>query len=91
LVLLPVTGCGTPQIGTDRETFTTVDELYTAVGLKDSRLVDQCAAKLKTLRDAGKLPGDASRSLEAIVAKTGEGKWDEAQAHLSRFMEAQRR
>jgi hypothetical protein len=84
-------GCGTPQIGADPETFKAVDELYTAVGLKDQRLVDQCAARLTSLYTARKLPADAWHSLEAIVAETRKGKWDDAQAHLSRFMEGQRR
>ena len=91
LILLSTAGCGTPQIGADRETFKAVDELYTAVGLKDRRLVDQCAAKLKDLHNAGKLPEDASRFLEATIAKTRAGSWEAAQTQLSRFMEGQRR
>jgi hypothetical protein len=91
LALVPV-GCGgPPQIGADRDTFKAVDALYTAVGLRDPRLVDQCAEKLKTLRDAGKIPEDASRSLESIIAEAKGGKWEPAQERLSNFMEGQHR
>ena len=91
-LVLGFRGCGgPPQIGADKESFKTVDALYTAVGLKDPKLVDQCDQKLKSLRDAGRLPEDASRSLESIIAETKDGKWEEAQARLSRFMEGQRR
>jgi hypothetical protein len=91
-LVLGFRGCGgPPQIGADKESFKTVDALYTAVGLKDSKLVDQCNQKLKTLHDADRLPEGASRSLESIIAETRDGKWEDAQAHLSRFMEGQRR
>ena len=85
-------GCGgPPQIGTDKETFKTVDALYTAVGLRDSKLVGECDQRLKSLRDSGKLPEAASRSLESIIAETRAGKWEDALGHLSSFMEGQRR
>jgi hypothetical protein len=85
-------GCfGPPQIGADRETFKTVDALYTAVGLREPKLVDQCDEKLKGLRAAGKLPDDASRSLEAIIAQAKSGSWETALTDLSGFMEGQRR
>ena len=61
--LFGIVGCGEPQIGSDKETFKTVDALYTAVGLKDTKLVDQCREKLEGLRQGGKLPEDAARSL----------------------------
>src|SRR5260370_42065447 len=91
LALVPV-GCGgPPQIGADKETFKAVDALYTAVGLRDARLVDQCQEKLKTLRGAGKIPEDAARALESIIVEAKGGKWEPAQERLSKFMEGQRR
>jgi hypothetical protein len=92
LLLLALGGCGgPPQIGADKESFQAVDALYTAVGLRDVKLVDQCRAKLDGLRQAGKLPGGASRSLESIIVDAKEGKWEAAQGRLDRFMEGQRR
>jgi hypothetical protein len=85
-------GCGgPPQIGADRETFRAVDALYTAVGLRDGPLVDRCRSKLDGLRDAGKIPGSAARSLDSIIADAKEGRWETAQDRLARFMEGQRR
>jgi hypothetical protein len=88
--MLPLGGCGgPPQIGADRETFKTVDALYTAIGLRDAARVEQTGAKLKSLRDAGKIPERAYRSLESIIAESREQKWEPALARLSRFMEGQ--
>ena len=90
LVLLLLEGCGEPpQIGADRETFKAVDALYTAIGLRDAARVEQTGAKLKSLRDAGKLPGGAYRSLEPIIAESREQQWEPALGRLSRFMEGQ--
>jgi hypothetical protein len=92
LLVLAAAGCGTPQIGADnREAMKAVDALYTAVGLKDPKLVAQCEANLKSLRDAGKLPRDSSSYLESIIADANAGKWQPAQERLSKFMEEQRR
>ena len=92
LLVLGFRGCGgRPQIGADRETFKTVDALYTAVGLREVEKVDQCEARLTSLRDAGKIPEDAYTSLESIIAEAKDGKWEPALERLSRFMEGQRR
>ena len=92
LLGLALGGCrGSPQIGTDRDTFKAVDALYTAVGLRDARLVDQCEVKLKGCRDRGKIQESASRFLDSIIAEAKGGKWEGALEHLSKFMEGQRR
>ena len=84
-------GCGPPQIGADRDVFKNVDALYTAVSLRDPALLDRCAGKLRALRDAGKLPPAAGRSLEGIVAEARGGKWERAQSRLGDFMLGQTR
>jgi hypothetical protein len=90
LLVLLLGGCGgPPQIGADRETFKTVDALYTAIGLRDAARVEQVGAKLKSLHDAGKLPDGAYRTLESIIEESREQKWEPALARLSRFMEGQ--
>jgi hypothetical protein len=92
LLVLILGGCGgPPQIGADKDTFKTVDALYTAVSLRDPKLVGQCAAKLQRLRDASKIPAGAYSSLESIIAAANDGKWESAQERLSTFMEGQRR
>jgi hypothetical protein len=90
LLVLLLWGCGgPPQIGADREAFKTVDALYTAIGLRDATRVEQIGAKLRSLRDAGKLPERAYRSLESIIEESREQKWEPALGRLSRFMEGQ--
>jgi hypothetical protein len=92
LLVLALGGCGgPPQIGAEKDTFKAVDALNTAVGLRDPKLVDRCEAKLKGLRDAGKIPEAASKSLDSIIAEAKGGKWEPAQERLSRFMAGQRR
>src|SRR5262245_34712897 len=91
ILLLGLGGCSPPQIGTDRDTFKAVDALYTAVSLRDAKLVDDCERRLKSLREAGKLPESASSSLGAIIAQAKGGEWEPAQERLATFMEGQRR
>jgi hypothetical protein len=92
LLVLTLGGCGgPPQIGADQDTFKAVDALNTAVGLRDPKLVDQCETKLKGLRDAGKIPETASKSLDSIIAEAKGGKWEPAQERLGRSLEGQRR
>jgi hypothetical protein len=91
-VLLCLAGCGGPaQIGADRDTFKAVDALYTAVSLHDPALLDRCAADLRKLQDSGKLPEDALRSLDGMIAEARTGQWEASQERLARFMEGQRR
>ncbi|APW58903.1 hypothetical protein [Paludisphaera borealis] len=87
-----VCGCwGPPQIGGDDASFKAVDALYTAVSLREVKLVDQCQTTLKSLREAGSLGEDASQSLESIIVEAKGGAWEDAQTRLARFMEGQRR
>ena len=91
-LVLAFAGCGgPPQIGEDRDTFKAVDALYTAVSLRDLKLVGQCEAKLKGLHDASKIPEAVFSSLESIIAEAKDGKWEPTQERLSNFMEGQRR
>lgn len=90
--MLLVVGCGSPaQIGPDPEVFKTIDALYTAVSLRDPKLVDDCLKALTRHRDADKLPDDAFQALSAIIDEAGDGAWEDAQTRLSRFMLGQRR
>ena len=92
LLVFALGGCGSPpQIGADRDVFNAVDALDTAVSLRGLKLVDRCETTLKDLRDAGKLPEAAFKSLGAIIAEARGGKWEPARDHLGQFMEEQRR
>lgn len=92
ILILTIAGCGAPaQIGPDPEVFKTIDALYTAVSLREPKLVDDCLEALASHRQAGKLPDDAFSSLEAMVDDAKGGAWENAQTRLSRFMQGQRR
>jgi hypothetical protein len=84
-------GCGPAQIGEDQGAFKAVDALYTAVSLRDERLLAQCEKTLGELVASGQLPEAAAGSLDAIVAEAKGGHWESAQAHLGDFMRGQRR
>ncbi len=85
-------GCGgPPQIGVDEESFKSVDALYTAISLRDQKLVDRCDGRLRELKDGKKLPEAAGTSLDAIIVKARGGKWEDAQTRLGEFMRGQRR
>ena len=85
-LVLAAGGCGgPPQIGTNKEAFKTVDALYTAVSLRDSKLVAQCEERLEGLRDSGSLPADASKSLDSIIAEAKAGDWEALPETAERF------
>ena len=80
-------GCGrAPSMGLDKETFVTVDALFSAVCLKDEKQTDRNATALKKLHDEGRLPGDAHEALAAIVVEAKSGDWEDAAEKLREFM-----
>ena len=86
-----IAGCGrAPSIGLDKESFTTVDALYSAVSLKDERQLGQNAATLDRLHEAGRLPNDAHKALAKIIAEAKSGDWASSREHLRDFMLDQR-
>ena len=57
IATVALTGCwAPPQIGPDRDTFKAVDALYTAISLREPKLVESCVSKLNDLKAAGKVP-----------------------------------
>jgi hypothetical protein len=80
-----------PQMGADEEVFKTVDALFTAITARDEKLLADCGQRLLALRDAGKLPPDASAYIDNISRKARVGQWDSAAHTLYDFIRAQRR
>ncbi len=64
LLSLAIAGCGQPQVGSNKEAFKTVDALYTAVGLRDAKLVAQCEARLNGTPRRGLAPGSCIENPE---------------------------
>src|SRR5947207_14907946 len=79
------------QIGADREVFTTVDALFTAVTAHDERLLRQSEQRIKSLQHAGKMPEKAAAYLDAVIAEARSGDWQHAAEDLYWFMKGQRR
>jgi hypothetical protein len=87
-----VLGCGRPpQLGADEEVFKTVDALFTAVTARDANLVARCDQRLKAFGAAQRMPADAARYLDGIVARTHQERWEPAAEQLYAFMIVQRR
>jgi hypothetical protein len=80
-----------PQMGADEEVSKNVDALFTAVTARDEKLLADCQRRLVTLKDTGKLPGEASAYLDNIISKARAGGWESAAQSLYDFMRAQRR
>jgi hypothetical protein len=80
-----------PQMGADEEAFATVDALFTAVTARDEKRLGHCERRLGALKEAGKLPGDASDFLDDIIKTARDGRWEAAAGRLYSFMRAQRR
>jgi hypothetical protein len=84
-------GCGKPRIGQDEEVFKTVDALFTAVTARDEKRLADCERRLLTLKDAGRLPPEASAYLDNVIRKARAGRWEPAAQSLYDLMRAQRR
>jgi hypothetical protein len=92
LLALAVSGCWSPPpSGGDEKSFKAVDALYTAVSLREVKLVDQCQATLNELHESGTLGADVSKALGSIIDEAKGGAWEDAQTRLASFMEGQRR
>ena len=78
-----------PSVGNDKNVLKEVDALYTAVRVKDQKLVDQCANQLAALKAAGELPDDAATALTEIIASAHGGEWQTAVENLSWFIKGQ--
>jgi hypothetical protein len=81
----------TPQIGADEEAFKAVDALFTAVTARDETLLSQCEQRLRGLKEAGQLPGNAANALVGIITTARGGRWEAAARRLYGFMTEQRR
>jgi hypothetical protein len=83
-------GCGKPaQIGPDPEAYKAVDALFTAVGSRRVDLLDQCDRNLQQLKEQGKVPAAAYRSLAAVIATARKERWQRAADDLRWFMRGQ--
>jgi hypothetical protein len=80
-----------PQLGPDDEVFKSVDALFTAITARDEKLLADCQRRLRTLKDAARLPTDASTYLDRIIKKARDGNWESAAERLYDYMRAQRR
>jgi hypothetical protein len=78
-------------MGGDEDVVKTVDALFTAVTARSEPLLGQCERRLRSHRDAGKLPPEASDYLGAIVEQARAGRWEAAAERLYGFIKAQRR
>lgn len=79
------------QLGQDEDVYQTVDALFTAVTARNDKLLTQCEQRLRSHRDAGKIPPATAAYLERRIASAHQGRWQAAAQSLYSFMLAQRR
>ena len=83
---------GRRRSGADKDAMKAVDALYTAVGLRDEKLVDECGgAAQEPCTARGRFPNPPSTPWKAIIAQAKDGKWEPAQTAWAVFMEGQTR
>ncbi|HTI51981.1 MAG TPA: hypothetical protein VL475_13550 [Planctomycetaceae bacterium] len=80
-----------PQIGTDEETFATVDALFTALTTRDERRLADCETRLAALRQSDRLSAKAAEFLDEVIQEARSGQWEPAARRLYDFMYGQRR
>jgi hypothetical protein len=80
-----------PQMGDDEEVFKTVDALFTAVTARDEKLLADCEKRLHGHKSSGRLPADAAKRLDQVIAQARRGQWEPASRLLYDFMIGQRR
>lgn len=78
-----------PDVGSDKKVLKQVDALFTAVRIKDLRLLDQCANQLSALKKVGQLPDEAAATLTQIVVTAHNGDWESATENLLWFIQGQ--
>jgi hypothetical protein len=73
LVLL-APGCGGPTQEA-RENRRELDAILTAITIRNSRLLEDDAGRIKARRDAGQLTDEEYRGMEAVINKARAGDW----------------
>lgn len=82
---------GPPQIGPDEDVSAAVDALFTAISVRDLKLIDDCERRLQEFTSSGNLPLEASDRLDEIIGSARSGEWKPAAEKLYDFMKGQRR
>jgi len=69
---------GTTEV--DRDDRRVLEEILTAITLKNAGLLEESAKRLKARHDAGQLTDEKYQELEAFVDKARAGEWRRAEA-----------
>lgn len=77
--MLFVAGCGGPTAA-DRDNRRVIDEILTAMTLKNRNLLDAAAKRLAKRHEAGQFTDEQNATLEASIQKARSGNWDGALA-----------
>jgi len=81
LIGLPlfVSGCQRAPTQDERENRRALDEILTAITIKNQRLLGESAARAKSRYDDGKFTSEEFQGIEALVGKAGAGDWSGAE------------
>lgn len=89
-LILLLTGCGQPQLGSSEENFPLVMRLNVAVMGKRADLLPAILDDAKRLNEEGKLPADAFHVIDEIIVLGRNGEWSTAQRKCLDFQKGQR-
>ncbi len=73
-----IAGCGGPSM-VDRDNRRVVDEILTAITIKNLRLLDAGQARAKARHAAAQFTDDEYQAIEAIIARGRAGDWQGAE------------
>ena len=73
-----IAGCGGPST-VDRDNRRVVDEILTAITVKNPRLLDAAQTRAKARHAAAQFTDDEYQAIEAIIAKGRAGDWQGAE------------
>jgi len=79
LLALLVSGCQRAPTPDERKNRRALDEILTAVTIKNQRLLGESAARAKDRHDAGQFTDDEFQGIEAFVDKARAGDWSGAE------------
>ncbi len=74
-----IAGCGGPSM-VDRDDRRVVDEILTAITIKNPRLLDAAQTRATARHAAGQFTDDEYQAIEAIIAKGRAGDWQGAES-----------
>jgi PBP1b-binding outer membrane lipoprotein LpoB len=89
VVFVFIVGCGSREPAISKGSVKLVEELKTAVAAKKTDWLEAAAKQIDDAHQKGKLSNDEYAALEPIVTDGRQKNWDDANAQMTRLINAQ--